>query len=148
MLNFGFNSSIGTSLVNMCVWEVGTDGNVRGYRATGHPDGAMGSITPNATLGGEDIYEYTWDIVTGLFTMEFGDGTTQLTNVKEILITHHTVPDGNTSIWNSTNTAYEYTDLTLAQYVGVDPEEACFYADFMPSQIFSNNLMVTTGTKI
>lgn len=128
---------------NICVWEIGTSGNKNGYLS-----GLYGEITPNATFEGEYIYEYTWDVVTGLFTMSFGDGTVQLTNIDNILITHHTVPDGNTAIWNATNTAYEYTDLTLAQYIGTDVNEACFYVAFNPLILWLYSLIPERGTKI
>ena len=130
---------------NVCVYVVGSSGDKRGYIK-----GSTGSITPNATWGGIEIYEMTWNVVTGEFIISFGDsGTTYIDNVDNILITHHTVPKGNMATWDESQTAYVFTDLVLAQYIDSNADRACFWIKHEPTQIYSYNFAsIQTGNKI
>ena len=142
--SFGFLQS-GLFHSNICVYSIGSSGDKRGYIK-----GSMGAITPNATYSGIEIYEYTWNVVTGEFILSFGSsGTTELTNVSGLLVVHHTVPDGNTAVWDAAQTAYVFTDLTLAQYIGTNTDESCFWVEQLPEQLFKYDFAaIQTGVKV
>ncbi len=136
-MRFGYNFGLlgkggGRVSANICVTTIGVDGNLRGFRHADHTNGALGAISPNATFEGEDIFEFTWDIVTGNWILSFGDGTLKLTNVHHVLVKHNDVPDGNIALWNVTSTAYLFNDLLLAQTIGEDEDEGCFQLKFVP----------------
>jgi len=128
MLGVGGGAYIEDEVVaNICVTTIGTSGDKRGYI-----ESSIGEISPNASYGGETIFEFTWDIVTGEFILSFDDGTLELTNVSHLLIKHPDVPDGNIALWDSSETAYVFTDLTLAQTIGVDEDYGCFRIESVP----------------
>jgi len=116
---------------NICVTTIGTSGDKNGYI-----ESSIGEISPNASYGGETIFEFTWDIVTGEFILSFDDGTLELTNVSDVKVLHPDVPDGNIALWDSAQTAYVYTDLTLAQAIGVDEDYGCFRIESTPITAF------------
>jgi len=122
---FGFNfgllgSSGGTT--DICIVVMGTDGDWRG-----HINGSGSEITPNATYAGLDIYEYKWNVVTGEFIISFGvAGETEIANIVHISVWHPNRPDKNSAVWNTTETAYTFFDLDLAQWVGSDLNRSCF----------------------
>jgi len=141
--------SLAGIIANICVTTIGVDGNLRGYRHADHIDGALGEISPNATFEGEDIFEFTWDVVTGDWILSFGDGTLKLPNVKFVLIVHPDAPDGNVSLWDDTATSYLFSDLELAQSVDEDETQGCFLIGFVPyvAVIYSFS-DILRGTKV
>ncbi|WP_297525108.1 hypothetical protein [Sulfurovum sp.] len=128
----GFTGITKTFDPNICVYAIGTDGNNRGYI-----ENTMGAITPNATYSGIPIYQATWDVVTGDWIISFGDGTTYVDNIPNLLITHYLRPDGNTAKWDDTAKAYLFNDLELAQAIGDDDTKSCFWVEQLPELIFS-----------
>jgi len=142
---FIFGLGTGTSLkANICIPTIGTDGTKHGFLKD-----SFGTITPNATLEGVDIYEATWQ-ADGTFIISFGDGATQIPNVTRILVVHHTVPDGNMAIWNSSTSQYEFIDSTLANYI-IDEglTEICFYVELIPDELVRLSMgNIQIGTKV
>lgn len=137
-------SSLVWDKVNVCIFTIGSSGDKRGYIK-----GSIGDISPDATYSGVEIYEYTWNVVTGEFILSFGvAGNDYVTNIPELLITHHTVPDGNSAVWDDTQTAYIFTDLTLAQYIGTNTDESCFWVEPVPENLFLYDFStIDTGVK-
>jgi len=141
----GIGSGVGTSESDICIVVMGTDGDKRG-----HIPGSGSEISPNATYAGLNIYEASWDIVTGEFIISFGDsGNDELANVVQIVIEHPNRPDANSTVWNSTDTEYNFTDLDLAQWIGSDLEKSCFLIDIQPivlMKLIFNKPLVGIGT--
>ena len=149
-MNFGFNFGLlghhaGRLRDNMCIISIKTVGDW-----TGHIAGSGSIITPNATLNGEDIYEYKWNNVTGEFVLAFGgSGDTRLDNTRGILVTHHAVPDSGVAMWDDTNKYYTYTDLDLATYLTANPDDTCFYVEFVPETLITYSFSeILTGEKV
>jgi len=135
---------LGSLVANICVTTIGTSGDKRGYI-----EGSIGAISPNASYGGEDIFEFTWDVVTGEFILSFDDGTLELTNVKHVLVTHPSIPDGNIALWDASETAYVFSDLTLAQAIGVDETKGCFNIQSVPVEPYLGSFSaVFRGTAV
>ncbi len=138
-----------TAFLNICVTTIGVDGDLRGYRHADHIDGVLGEISPNATFEGEDIFEFTWDVVTGNWIGSFNDGDLELPNVKHILVSHPSVPDGNIALWDDTATAYIFTDLELAQTIDEDEDKGCFLIEFVPVDAVVYSFSdILRGTKV
>lgn len=137
--------SIFSGHINICITTVGTDGDWAGHIA-----GSGSVITPNASLGGENIYEMKYNDTTGEIILSFGDsGNTELTNIKHILVTHHAVPDAGVAIWDSSDTDYSYIDLALATYLTANPDDTCFWVEFVPKQLIKYSFSsILTGTKL
>ncbi len=146
MLGFGFNfANSGTSSdADICIVVMGTSGDWRGHIA-----GSGSIITPNASMGGLDLYEYKWNIVTGEFVISWGDtGDDEVDNLRYMLIAHPKVPDKNETTWFTTTTDYRFTDLELAQYIDDDVDRACFHVELMPViAIIFDFSVINTGTR-
>ena len=143
-MRFGFNFGIGGGTkfqTNIHVFIIGTILNVNGYILN-----SIGAITPNATFEGEDIYQATWDIVTGEFVISFGAaGTTEIVNVSSMALYHPLKPDGNIAIWDAVNTQYSFIDLELAQYIGTDTTRSEFLVEFLPELLQKFDMTISTG---
>ena len=139
-MKLGLNLNIKNNSVmyksNICIIIIGTSGDWRG-----HISGSGSVISPGSTFAGISVFEYKWNIVTGEFVISFGDtGDDELANTtNSILIYHPKVPDGNSAIFDISNTDYRFTDLVLAEYIGSDISRTCFFAEFQPIELVRIN---------
>lgn len=108
---------------DICITTIGTLGDKNGYIKN-----SIGEISPNGIYAGLEVFEFTWDdIVTGEFILSFGDaGDDEVENVMQLSIQHPSRPDRNTAFWDENKTAYVFTDLDLAQWIGTDETRGCF----------------------
>ncbi len=135
----------GSSLSDICILVMGTSGDWKG-----HITGSGSVINPNATYMGLDIYEYKWNVVTGEFIISFGDaGNDEITNIIQLSVSHTARPDRNSASFDDTETAYTFTDLDLAQWVGSDLARSCFLVEPQFEEILRYNFgTVTVGTGV
>ncbi len=125
------NLNTGVLASDICIIIMGTSGDWRGHIA-----GTGSILTPNSIFAGLDIYEFKWNIVTGVFIISFGEtGTYEISNTGQLNIGHPNKPEANAGVWDDTNTDYEFTDLELAQWVSDDLRKSCFNVNFQPSLI-------------
>lgn len=143
-MNFGFKygySGIGLSANNtICVTTIGNSGTTYGYRKN-----SFGEASPGAAVDGSELYEFTWDTATGIFTISFGPaGTTVIENLNYMIIRHNSIPDAN--IANLDISDYKYTDSELATALAL-LTSTCFDVVFVPIVIAKYTFTVSRGTK-
>ncbi len=124
---------------------MGTDGDWRG-----HIDGSGSVISPGAAYETLEIFEYKWNVVTGEFIISFGPaGNTEIANVVQISIWHPQRPDRNSAAWDETETAYTFTDLGLAEFVGDDVDKSCFSIEVQYETLIEYDMATyKTGTGV
>lgn len=142
-MNFGFNHGLlggGASVNTICITTIGNSGTEYGYRS-----GSFGAASPGAAVDGTELYEFTWDTSTGVFTISFGaSGTTLIDNLNYMIIRHNSIPDANIALEDVTD--YTYTDGDLATALAL-LSSTCFDVVFVPTIIMDIDFNITRGEK-
>ena len=137
---YGYGNIAG-GVNNICITTIGNSGTEYGFRS-----GSFGEASPGAGVDGTELYDFSWDTATGIFTVAFGvAGATLIDNVNYMIIRHNSIPDAN--IANVDVTDYTFTDGTLATALAL-LTETCFDVVFVPTLIMDLDFNTLRGTKV